>query len=52
MPQQPTVLSLARQLGPADTTFRRNFPDIAADLAREAAERAGKPHQSLDVATS
>jgi hypothetical protein len=33
----------ARQLGLANTTFRRNFPDIAADLARQAAERRQTP---------
>ncbi|MGH3966294.1 MAG: hypothetical protein ACRDZO_27295 [Egibacteraceae bacterium] len=28
----PTVLALARHLGLANTTFRRHFPDIAAQL--------------------
>lgn len=41
--RQPAVLSLARQLGLANTTFRRNFPDIAADLASQAAERRQAP---------
>jgi hypothetical protein len=29
----PSVLALATQLGLANTTFRRNFPDICAELA-------------------
>jgi DNA anti-recombination protein RmuC len=41
--RQPTVLSLAPQLGLANTTFRRKFPDIAADLAHQAAERRQAP---------
>ncbi|AXB45273.1 hypothetical protein [Amycolatopsis albispora] len=28
----PTVVALARHLGLANTTFRRNFPDITTDL--------------------
>lgn len=28
----PTVLALARHLGLANTTFRRNFPDITTEL--------------------
>jgi hypothetical protein len=31
----PTVLSLATHLGLANTTFRRNFPDITADLTHQ-----------------
>jgi hypothetical protein len=31
----PTVLSLATNLGLANTTFRRNFPDITADLTHQ-----------------
>jgi hypothetical protein len=41
--RHPSVLTLARQVGLANTTFRRNFPDIAADLARQAAERRQTP---------
>ncbi len=37
--RQPAVLPLARRLGLANTTFRRNFPDIAAELARQTDER-------------
>lgn len=33
----PTVLGLARQLGLANTTFRRNFADIILDLSQQAA---------------
>lgn len=32
----PTVLALARHLGLANTTFRRNFPDIATRLHQRA----------------
>ena len=28
----PTVLAVARRLGLANTTFRRNFPDLTANL--------------------
>jgi hypothetical protein len=31
----PTVLSLARHLGLANTTFRRHFPDITAELSHQ-----------------
>jgi hypothetical protein len=41
--RQPAVLTLARRLDLANTTFRRNFPDIAAGLARQAAERRQTP---------
>jgi hypothetical protein len=41
--RQPAVLALARRLGLANTTFRRNFPDIAAELARQAADRRQAP---------
>jgi hypothetical protein len=33
-------------VGLANTTFRRNFPDIAAELARQAAERRQTPPPS------
>jgi hypothetical protein len=35
--RQLAVLALARRLGLANTTFRRNFPDIASELAHQAA---------------
>jgi hypothetical protein len=41
--RQPAVLPLARRLGLANTTFRRNFPDIAAELGRQAAGRRQTP---------
>jgi hypothetical protein len=41
--RQPAVLTLARSLGLANTTFRRNFPDIAAELNAEAAQRRHIP---------
>lgn len=41
--RQPAVLTLARQLGLANTTFRRNFPDIAAEFARQAAAQQQAP---------
>lgn len=44
----PTVLALASRFGLANTTFRRNFPDIAADLKNE---RAADP-VSAQAATS
>lgn len=31
----PTVLALASRFGLANTTFRRNFPDITAGLAHQ-----------------
>lgn len=36
----PTVLALARHLGLANTTFRRNFPDITAHLTRRQSQSA------------
>jgi hypothetical protein len=44
--RQPAALTLARRLGLANTTFRRNFPDIAADLARPAAAHRQAPPPS------
>ena len=41
--RQPAALALARRLGLANTTFRRNFPDIAAELAGQAAARQQTP---------
>jgi hypothetical protein len=40
--RQPAVLALARRLGLANTTFRRNFPDIAAE-ARPPGRSTGRP---------
>jgi predicted ArsR family transcriptional regulator len=31
--QRPSVLAAARQLGLSNTTFRRHFPDIAAEIS-------------------
>jgi hypothetical protein len=54
--RQPAVLALARQLGLANTTFRRNFPDITADLASQATARqrrvpadGGPPHAGCET---
>lgn len=41
--RQPAALTLARRLGLANTTFRRNFPDIAAEIARQAAAHRQAP---------
>lgn len=46
--KSPTVLALASRFGLANTTFRRNFPDIAAGLAHQ---RAAGP-ASADAAIS
>lgn len=40
--QRPSVLSVARQLGLSNTTFRRHFPDIAAEIGN--ARRAAGEH--------
>lgn len=37
--RQPSVLALARRLGMANTTFRRNYPGVVAELAQPAAAR-------------
>jgi hypothetical protein len=39
----PTVLALAGQLGLSNTTFRRHFPDIAADLKQRRARDPASP---------
>ncbi|MER5473578.1 hypothetical protein [Streptomyces sp. NPDC002685] len=39
--RSPSVLALATRLGLANTTFRRNFPDICAELAAAAPTPAG-----------
>ncbi|MEU5289390.1 hypothetical protein AB0G97_36145 [Streptomyces sp. NPDC020755] len=36
----PSVLALATRLGLANTTFRRNYPDICAELAEQASPPA------------
>jgi hypothetical protein len=41
--KQVSVLALARHLGLANTTFRRNFPDVVAQLAQQAPAAAGTP---------
>ncbi|MEU0883861.1 hypothetical protein ABZ345_35100 [Lentzea sp. NPDC005914] len=38
----PTVLALARHIGLANTTFRRNFPDIATELNQQRSQPS--PH--------
>jgi hypothetical protein len=40
---QVSVLALAQRLGLANTTFRRNFPDVVAQLAQQAPAAAGPP---------
>ncbi|OMC20553.1 hypothetical protein [Mycobacterium sp. SP-6446] len=42
----PAVLAVARRLGLANTTFRRNFPDIADQLRAQ----RGRPTPSADDA--
>jgi hypothetical protein len=42
----PTILALARHLGLANTTFRRNFPDTAAELSDQRSRLA--PPESPD----
>lgn len=37
--REPSVLALAHRLGLANTTFRRNYPGIVAELTRQAATR-------------
>lgn len=37
--REPSVLTLARRLGLANTTFRRNYPGIVAELTAQAASR-------------
>ena len=41
--RQPAVLTLARSLGLANTTFRRNFPDIVAELTQQAGGQMQNP---------
>lgn len=52
---QVSVLALARRLSLANTTFRRNFPDVVAQLARQipaAADPSGRtrPDRARDLA--
>jgi hypothetical protein len=37
--REPSVLALARRLEMANTTFRRNYPSIVAELAQPTAAR-------------
>jgi hypothetical protein len=37
--REPSVLALARRLGLANTTFRRNYPGVVAELAQPTAAR-------------
>ncbi|MEU9144043.1 hypothetical protein [Streptomyces sp. NPDC048349] len=41
--RRPSVLALATRLGLANTTFRRNYPDIRAELAAIARTPSGAP---------
>ncbi|MGK3208592.1 hypothetical protein [Amycolatopsis sp. MEPSY49] len=45
----PSALALATRLGLANTTFRRNFPDVCAELGR--APRAAADTGALDAYT-
>ncbi len=40
---QVSVLALAQRLGLANTTFRRNFPNVVAQLAQQAPAAVGSP---------
>lgn len=46
--KRPTVLALAREFGPSNTTFRRHFPGIARNIAEAA--RTSAP--AVDTPTS
>ena len=46
--RQPSVLALSRRLGLANTTLRRRFPDICAELAVRRAQPA-LPAGALDT---
>ena len=41
--RRPAVLTLARQVELANTTFRRHFPDVTTELASQAAARQQAP---------
>jgi hypothetical protein len=43
---QVSVLALAQRLGLANTTFRRNFPDVVAQLAQQAPATASPPDRT------
>ncbi|MET8997137.1 hypothetical protein [Amycolatopsis sp. NPDC004169] len=43
---QVSVLALARRLGLANTTFRRNFPNVVAQLAEQAPAVSGPSAQA------
>ncbi|WP_372672731.1 hypothetical protein [Amycolatopsis kentuckyensis] len=47
----PTVIALARRVGLANTTFRRNFPTIVAEIGRILEDR-GKPASSQRGSTT
>lgn len=40
----PTVLALAGRLGLANTTFRRNYPEVTADLIRQRSTLPARRH--------
>ena len=48
----PSTLALAKHLGLANTTFRRQFPDIAADLRPHPINRTGSRGRSRLIAVS
>lgn len=42
--RRPSVLAFARQLGMSNTTFRRNYPDIAREIGLRRSEPAAPAH--------
>lgn len=54
--QPPTVLGLARRLGLANTTFRRNFADIVLEVSQQGGARdaptPGSRYQQLQQASA
>jgi hypothetical protein len=50
---EPSVLALARRLEMANTTFRRNYPAVVAELTRPAATRnSSRPPRSYAATTA
>lgn len=41
--RRPSVLGLARAVGMSNTTFRRNYPDVADEIGRRRSEPATPP---------
>jgi small-conductance mechanosensitive channel len=54
--REPSVLALARRLGMANTTFRRHYPGVVAELAQPAArqlpESAVSRYQQIQQAST